>query len=465
MKRIISLVIMALFLTGCSINANSDNIIELLSSPKLSENESEIVSAITSYTQADVVLKYLKEGDNISPIQYIDINADSQEEAIVFYVAPSSSGYVRMAVLSDDDGVWSVVDDLEGFGSEVLNVSNIQFDKSKGNQLLVTYTFSNTLEKMVTVYYYEDGHFENSYSQLCQSYIVSDVTRDGNVDLIIGQPNLENRLPSIQLISLNQELEIDVIAEYPLDVLNADIQSIKLSKTQKSSTPAILIDYKDNQNVIHTQAISYQNREFISVMDEGTIQKIWEFDYPLTSLDIDDDNYLETATVIKADEVETLDYMEWTGFLTNPIQRKLFGVVDGNNQIFISLPEEWQGYTFLTQISAVEWSVSKLENIEELSADEEPQEGVISSDLDDSQENIPSNENQDGVEDENLNQSEVVAGDELLRIRVINPGTAFYKNEGEEIVEVGVLRVAILFSEEVSQEQKEIIYNNIIYLG
>ncbi len=451
MKRIIRLVFMALFLTGCSMSASSDNIIELLSSPKLSENEAEIVFAISEYTQTDVVLKYLKEGDNISPIQYIDINADSQEEAIVFYFAPSSSSYVRMAVLDDDeDGTWEVVDDLEGFGSEVLNVSNVQFDKSKGNQLLVTYTFSNSLEKVVTIYYYEDGHFSNSYSQLCQSYIVSDVTQDGNVDLIIGQPNLENRLPSIQLISLNDDEEIDIIAEYPLDVLNADIQSIKLSKTQKSENPAIVIDYKDNQDVIHTQGISYQDGEFISVMDNISVQKIWLFDYPLLSIDIDDDNYLETSTIIKVDEIESLDFMEWTSFLTDPIHRKLFGVVDGKNQIFLNLPEEWQGYIDLNQISSIEWSVSK-------SIIDEEQEEVI--------ENQENDEENEVVESENLEQAEDVAIDELVRVRIINPGTAFYQNEGEEIFEVGVLRVALLFSDEVSIEQREVIYNNIIYLG
>ncbi len=434
MKKLIIILLMGLTLSGCTVNANSDDVFELLSSPKLSENEAEIVDAITLFNSSEVVLKYLKEGDNISPIQYIDINDDLTEEVIAFYSSPSSSGYIRMAVLEERDGVWKVIDDFEGFGSEVLNVSLIQFDKSKGNQLLVTYTFSNTTEKIVTMYFHENGVFTNAYNQLCQSYIVSDVTKDGNDDLIIGQPNLEDRLPSINLVSLNEEKEIGILAQYTLNVVNANIQSIKLSKSTKSETPAIIIDYKDNQNIIYTEAISYQDEEFINVLENSIVQKIWNYDYELVSKDIDGDNYLETSTIIVAPEEEKLDYMEWTNFLIEPAQRKMFGVIDGKNQIFVQLPDEWQGYTKLNQISGVEWSVLRYEN-ENTQEDIEEENYVDISDL-----------------------------DELVKIRIIHPGTAFYINANEEIFEVGVLRIAISFNEDVSEEQREIISKNIMYL-
>ncbi len=465
MKKIFGLVLIVIILTGCNIGATSDNVIELLSSPRLSENETEIVSAITDYTNTEVVLKYLKEGDNISPIQYIDIDENGTDEAIVFYTAQSSSGYTRMAVLYDNDGVWELVDDLEGFGSEVLDVSLIQFDKSKGNQLLVTYTFSNTLEKMVTVYFYEEGHLVNSYTQLCQSYIEKDITEDGNIDIIIGQSSIENKFPSIKLISLNSENEIGIVADFELNVANTEIQSIQFSKTSKSDTSAVVVDYKDNQNIIHTQAVYYKDNEFIDVFDNSVVQKIWEYKYPLISIDVDNDGYLETATVIQASESEKLNYMEWTSFLKDPIERKLYGVVDGANQIFVNLPSEWQGYTFLNQISSVEWSVIAVnyeeEKLEENQDSQDDNLETESQEISQSQE-INQDLNEETKETEFL---QVNKDDELVRIRVINPGTAFYKNDGEEIFEVGILRVAISFSDEVSQEQRQTIYNNIIYLG
>ncbi len=473
MKKILGLVLSVILLSGCSLGASSDNVIELLSSPKLSENETEIVSAITLYSDAEVVLKYLKEADNISPIQYIDVDGNGVDEAIVFYTSPSTSGYVKMAVLYDNDGVWEVVDDLSGLGTEVLNVSLVQLDKSKGNQLVVTYSFANTLEKVITVYSYSDGNLVETYNQLCQSYIMSDITSDGNIDIIIGQPNVENILPSIKLISLNEENQIAVVADYELNVANAEIQSLKLSKTSKSETPAVVVDYKDNQNVIHTQAITYSDNEFISVLESSVIQKIWSFNYPLISFDIGNDNYLETSTIIQASESENLDYMEWTSYLTDPIERKLFGVVDGRNQIFVSMPEEWQGYIFLNEISSVEWNVIAVNNSEENQGEESPdsQENIDSQSEDITQgEDINQSQSEETIQDEtdetlNIEFEEIDSDNELVRIRIINPGTAFYKNDGEEIFEVGLLRVAISFSDEVSLEQREIIYNNIIYLG
>ncbi len=416
MKKLLILILSTVFLSACSDLYNGDDMLELLSSPELSQREAEIVSALEEHLQGEVVLKYLKEGENTSPIQYIDINQDSVSEAIAFYNLPQSSGYIRMAVLVKEEDVWTVSDDSEGFGTEVLSINTISIDKSKGKQLLVSYTFSNTTEKMVTIYYFENNELSQPYTQLCQSYIASDITGDDNTDLIIGQTNLNDRSPSIKLISLDENEEINEVAQYTLDVSNADIFSMQLSRTSKSDTPALVIDYKDNQGLIYTEAISYYENIFNNVLGNDVVRKLWQYDYYLYSIDVDSDGYLETPTVIDGED-ENLKFMEWTNFLQEPAVRKYYGISDAENAIFIALPDEWQNYVTANQILEDNWQISS------------------------------------------SIQQEV-----LLNIEIINPGSSYEENEDTQLVNVGVLRLLLTFSQEVSSEQQEYITNNIFSL-
>ena len=58
MKRFLTLLLAVFMFTGCDGFANKDNIMNLLSSPKLSQRENRIVSCIKDYLGQDVILKY-----------------------------------------------------------------------------------------------------------------------------------------------------------------------------------------------------------------------------------------------------------------------------------------------------------------------------------------------------------------------------------------------------------------------
>ena len=110
---------MVFALTGCSAFTGKNNIINLLSAPKLNENESVIVDTIENYLDEDITLKYSKNMGYSAPIQFIDIDFDKTEEAVVFYYAPNKGANIRFALLSYKADGWSVVADKEGLGTDV----------------------------------------------------------------------------------------------------------------------------------------------------------------------------------------------------------------------------------------------------------------------------------------------------------------------------------------------------------
>ena len=93
MKKLLALLIAMLTLTGCSGIADKDNIIDLLSSPKLSRRENAIVECITEHLGEDIILKYPKHGSNISPVQVVDLESDGSEEAVTAFAAALAAEY------------------------------------------------------------------------------------------------------------------------------------------------------------------------------------------------------------------------------------------------------------------------------------------------------------------------------------------------------------------------------------
>ena len=86
-------VLLAFFLSGCSIGVNVDN---MLTPPKLSGQQEQIYQALKDTTGSAISLKYPKSGSYLSAFIVSDIDGDGLDEAIVFYekngVANAGSG-------------------------------------------------------------------------------------------------------------------------------------------------------------------------------------------------------------------------------------------------------------------------------------------------------------------------------------------------------------------------------------
>ncbi len=424
MKKIIFLIVTTVMLTGCmSINSSKD-IISLLSSPQLSQRETLIVASLSEYKDEEVVLKYLKGDGNTTPIQYLDMDGDGVNEAITFYKTPNSSEFVRMAVLRYEDDVWKVKEDVEGYGTEILKVNSIVMDKEKGKQLLVCYTYPNTLEKLLSIYYIDEFELSTPFMVPCQEYITRDMTEDGMTDIIIADVNSDNKFPSIQLISLDANGALDSIAQHRLNVANVNITGLTLSQTDYSDEIALLIDYRNNSYMTYTEAVVYRqsndpvkNAGFELILENDVVRKIWEESYTIQSRDVNKDGYLETATIIDQNKSEYLTFMEWTSFLREPYTRVFYGICDTLNGFFISLPDEWQNLVTPVAVDDLHWEI-----------------------IDDETQNIK------------------------FSVTIIEPSEMVYPKEEDVIVNIGVLRAHIKFSSDVTIEEKQYIIHNTIYL-
>jgi len=353
-----------LLLSGCSSVANRNNIINLLSSPKLSQRESEIVTAIKDYLGQDIILKYPKRGSNISPVQIADLNNDGVDEAVALYSVPSYGGNVRISVLSSTRDGWTVGYDSEGYGSEIYKISFDGLTQNGKKQIVVGYTFADSSEKFLAVYFVENNRVSDIMAQPCQDYMVYDVTGDGSPDIIVAGLNANNQNTQVKVLSTHYSNFLSEIAAKQLPVTNAKVTSMAFSTTDFTDNAAMLIDYYDTYRRVYTEAMYLDGNRLVSVLSKDVVQKIWSFDYDLNSRDVDGDGYIETPTII-ADGTASgynLKQMEWTNFMLSNPERKYYGVCEANSGVFFALPDEWQNLITLVNGDEGTWQVTSAAN-------------------------------------------------------------------------------------------------------
>jgi len=332
-----------LTLSGCNGLTSKSNITNLLSAPKLSENESSIVAEIEDYLGDDINLKYSQNQGYSAPIQLIDINHDNVYEALVFYYAPNKGTNIRFALLSHTDDGWSVVMDKEGLGNEVFYFDTVVLPNLKGRQIMVGYQSANIDENFFVTYFTGTENQIEDYVESCQHILAGDMTGNGYDDIIITKVSYNGSV-SVNILAFTKELTFENIGHHSLKYADIDVAQLMIKKL-KNGRSALFADYTDNYNRMHTEVYAMENNRVVSCIDGGIVSRNWEHQPYITSRDIDGDGYVEIATVIQPqhpDEVPSFKYLEWKDWTSSEQIRIYYGVFDIREGIFIALPDQWQ---------------------------------------------------------------------------------------------------------------------------
>ncbi len=443
MKKLFTMLALAVCLTGCQV-ASKESVTNLLQAPKLSQRESEIVAALNDYLGENILLKYPKQGSDISPVQMYDVNSDGVKEAVVFYTIPGQGGYVQMAIMTNTGTSWQVDYTAEGNGSEVYGTSLERITTGRILQLIIGYTFSDSSEKILTVYNIDNGRIVGQDIYSCQSYMVGDVTGDGRSDIVIAGVNADNQASVVQVFSTHYSQRIQLAASSELPATNARVTSIATSRNGYTDVPAIVVDYSDTNHLVHTVAMCFvpeggmlkvqpiigeeeaepqpaEENNLQTILDADRVVKRWQGAYSLNSRDVNKDKFLETATVVDYEycQRQGVTVMEWTNFLQPQPQRRFIGICHTANGVFFPFEEEWQ------------------DKIVILYSDEE-QCWLVKSLIDDS---------------------------EIMRFEFVttrNPNDE--SNINIRYVSAGIQLIKFTFSREVSYQQKEFITGNLMYM-
>lgn len=346
-KRILILICVLISLTGCATFGSKNNITELLSAPVISQEEASVIEAIKNYLGENITLRYSQSLGYSSPVQFIDIDNNQQEEAVAFYYAPNKGANIRIALLAQTAGKWNVIMDKEGLGTDVFFFDKTSLENLRGSHFIVGYTTPTIKENFVVTYFTDPDVYIPDFVESCKSIVAEDVTNDGHKEIIITNQMTDGQ-KKLRVLKFDGHEKFEQINVRNLSRSNIEITQIKLAENSNGKM-SIYIDYCDSYNRTYTEIGTFENGKINFNYDYHIIEKSWDHEWPLLTMDIDDDGILEVPTVIQNSTEQSrtvLKYIEWTDYCEGEATRKKFGICDTQSGLFMALPDEWQNYIY-----------------------------------------------------------------------------------------------------------------------
>lgn len=269
LKRILSIVLvvtMLLLTSGCSLNFFSTD--SLLKPPALTGKSGEVQEAFNKLMSGkNFQLKTPSKGEYKSAFVLYDFDNDSEEEALVFYTDSSTDTSVRIAVLDCVKNTWILIDDINGSGSGVYDVTFPDLNGDNLPEIVVGWTlFDNKFTKMLTVYGVDCKNdnvlkIETLANEYFNSKAYIDLNSNGNPDLLLVYLDDSGEVQNSYFRAFSLE-DGNVIVKFSELLLDSSITSVSainydyIILDDKEYT-RVFIDCLKSDTSIFTEVISW----------------------------------------------------------------------------------------------------------------------------------------------------------------------------------------------------------------
>lgn len=354
--KIAFLAVCCLLLSACS--SFQPNLTDLMQSPKLTEEQAEIYEALTNAADvSDVQLKYPKSGNYRSAFVMFDLDADGEDEALVFYNMPSWGGNVRIMVLDHQQDEWVSVYDAVGEGTDVTEVDFQVLTASGRHCVLIGWEQGTSENTSISVYDYTGGQlrvlYESEYSQM----LIEDLDQDGTKEILLGIFKASSKTGAIRLIN-DTEDGLQSASRVVMDSTITGFLGIEIGRLAQNQI-AVFVDAYTSSTQIVTEIMVYTDdgklrslSSHYSGLDRPLLREV-----PVRCEDINGDGILEIpVSLVEYSEEEReednrknlLQYL----YLSNPEELERLGEADSaeNSQagsVTFTFSPVWTGFVNL----------------------------------------------------------------------------------------------------------------------
>ena len=354
--KIAFLAVCCLLLSACS--SFQPNLTDLMQSPKLTEEQAEIYEALTNAADvSDVQLKYPKSGDYRSAFVMFDLDADGEDEALVFYNMPSWGGNVRIMVLDHQQDEWVSVYDAVGEGTDVTEVDFQVLTASGRHCVLIGWEQGTSENTSISVYDYTGGQlrvlYESEYSQM----LIEDLDQDGTKEILLGIFKASSKTGAIRLIN-DTEDGLQSASRVVMDSTITGFLGIEIGWLAQNQI-AVFVDAYTSSTQIVTELMVYTDDGKLRSLSShyGGLDRPLLREVPVRCEDINGDGILEIpVSLVEYSEEEReednrknlLQYL----CLSNPGELERLGEADSaeNSQagsVTFTFSPVWNGFVNL----------------------------------------------------------------------------------------------------------------------
>ena len=349
MKKLICLILPLLLLCGCSLSVE-----ELLSPPRLDEEQSAIYEALRLSKGGDVNLKYPIIGQYRSAFVVQNIDNEESNEAIVFYEASNitdDGSSLRLNFLDRRDGEWVSVYDFAALGSEVERVQFADLGDG-GLSVIVTYPIQNSSDRATSIFRYEDNIPSEVYKSRHVYMSLIDIDDDGAEEVFMVNSDSSANTATVNLLGWNDE-SFSVLSSVPLSAGFSACRSIQLGTATSVSRKGIFIDYSLSDGSTSTDVMLCYDRTLVAaqIPDEQMIRRSNTYTPLLSCRDTDADGIIEIPVVSPAPGYENrpaneqVNFIHWFELMPSGIslEHESITYVSIRNDYMLTIPPRWAG--------------------------------------------------------------------------------------------------------------------------
>lgn len=352
--KIISLICVTLLFSACSINVKVD---ELLSPPKLTQQQDAIYKALQNFVGKNIKLKYPRTGKYRSAFVLANIDDEPGDEALVFYELESSDGsssLLRVNLLDqDEDENWFSAFDFAGFGSDVDEVVFSNLGTIGDTKIIIGYSALNQTQKSMCVLTYRNKRLTEIVSDTPYSYMeVLDLNLDGSEELILLNQDNATQTAKATLFKTNSSGVFYKVTE--TDAMENVSEYINISSGfAEKGQFGLFIDYSKSANQYGTDFIYYMGNRLINPIKEtnqtlNTNRLSNNYNGVTVSMDIDDDGIIEIPASVPFPGYTTLSKQDqlnatiWYNLKNDKLTRKYYTYYSMKNKYIFIFPERWR---------------------------------------------------------------------------------------------------------------------------
>ncbi len=187
---IFTVLISSSLLSACSF-FHSFTVDSLIRPPKLTGENALIEQAFEAAVKTEVLFISPIAGDYRTAFVQFDVDADGEDETLVFYAKKESPSEAHIHLLKFNGENWYSAGDITGNGSEVYSVAFYHFDPDESFEVAVCWTVSDSRRNKTLSLYkltQEDEISQLSVIQLFD-YLILDFDMDGRLELMYLMDN------------------------------------------------------------------------------------------------------------------------------------------------------------------------------------------------------------------------------------------------------------------------------------
>ncbi|MCL2633407.1 MAG: hypothetical protein FWD34_02710 [Oscillospiraceae bacterium] len=250
----IAVMLAAVFLlTGCTLTVPAE---DLISPPKLTDEQSEIYRALTNSKGMGITLKYPKAGEYRSAFVFRE---EKPSQGVVFYESSGLVGEpaVWLAFLEKRNGRWECTYELSFFAMDIEKVEFSTLGDSDRENIIISYSVLSAAEKGVSVVAFSDEGVPEEVYRLdnCLYYEINDFNKENHNSLFIIRQDRAARLSEAYVAAWSE----DKFVTLGRTELNPDaVEYLKIIPGfVREEVPALFIEYLRADNSCNTSVISW----------------------------------------------------------------------------------------------------------------------------------------------------------------------------------------------------------------